>query len=362
MKISRLVASVTILVSAALALTACDPPMPPEVAAQIAEQTYTCVEGNAVISSPALMSDIVAGWADSLSYACVDDPSTTDVVEQPTMTLAVADGTQASVDAEISEYLAACTPVQTVPLAVEAGVLVYMESDLSSFSISPKNLAGIMNGTITNWKQLAGDNPGTDIPDLPLTVVPTADTMAYKSISDYLSAQGQSVSGSVFTPTDMPSTDLYSALAEGQVAIVPNSYAVSLGLYAAGIYLGMDKKADAPIVAVPDLAGIYAASTQWTVQKDSNSISLKLDPSIQAQPAPGFDSAPPPYQAIYPVNYYTCNSSSPLPNAIGRFILRLDSQGALGASNYSPLPESIRDESLAKISKGLPTPKPTATQ
>jgi hypothetical protein len=98
------------------------------------------------------------------------------------------------------------------------------------------------------------------------------------------------------------------------------------------------------------------------VQKDSNSISLKLDPSIQAQPAPGFDSAPPPYQAIYPVNYYTCNSSSLLPNAIGRFILRLDSQGALGASNYAQLPEFIRIESLTKISKGLPTPKPTATQ
>lgn len=360
MKISRLVASVAILGGASLALTACDPPMPPEVAAAVAELTYTCVDGNATLSSPALMSDVVASWSDSLSYACIDDTATTAV--EPTMTLTVADGTQASVDAEISEYPAACTPVQTVPLAVEAGVLVYMESDLSSFNISPKNLAGIMNGTITNWKQLAGDNPGTDIPDLPLTVIPTADTMAYKSISDYLSAQGQSVSGSVFTPTDKPSSDLYSALAEGQVAIVPNSYAVSMGLYAAGIYLGMDKQADAPIVAVPDLAGIYAASTQWTVQKDSNSISLKLDPSIQAQPAPGFDSAPPPYQAIYPVNYYTCNSSSLLPNAIGRFILRLDSQGALGASNYAQLPEFIRIESLTKISKGLPTPKPTATQ
>ena len=360
MKISRLAASIAILGSASLALTACDPPMPPEVAAAVAELTYTCVDGNVTLSSPTLMSDVVASWSDSLSYACVDD-TTTSVVE-PTMTLTVADGTQASVDAEISDYPAACAPVQTVPLAVEAGVLVYMESDLSSFNISPKNLAGIMNGTITNWKQLAGDNPGTDIPDLPLTVVPTADTLAYKSMTDYLSAQGQTVSGSVFTPTDKPSADLYSALAEGQVAIVPNSYAVSMGLYAAGIYLGMDKASESPIVAVPDLAGIYAASTQWTVQKDSNSISLKLDSSIQAQPAPGFDSAPPPYQAIYPVNYYTCNSSSLLPNAIGRFILRLDSQGALGASNYAQLPEFIRIESLTKISKGLPTPNPTATQ
>jgi hypothetical protein len=336
--------------------------MPPEVAAAIAEQTYTCVEGNASVSSPALMSDIVAGWADSLSYACIDDPYTPDVVEQPTMTFTVPNGTESSVDAEISEYPAACSPLQTIPLAVEAGVLVYMESDLSSFSVSPKNLAGIVNGTITNWSQLAEDNPGTDIPNLPLTLIPTADSMALNSLSEYLTSQGQKVSSSVLTPTDNPSVDLYSALEEGQVAIVPNSYAVSLGLYAASIYLGIDKETASPILAVPDLAGIYAGSTQWSVQKDANSISLKLDPSIQAQPAPGFDSAPPPYQAIYPVNYYTCNSDSLLPNAIGRFILRLDSQGSLGASNYSPLPEFIRIEALTKISKGLPTPSPTATE
>jgi len=361
MKVSRLLASIAILGSASIALTACDPPMPPEVAAAIAEQTYTCVEGNAAVSSPSLMTDIVVGWADSLSYSCVDDPTTTDVVEQPTMTFSVADATTPA-EAEISEYPALCAPVQTVPLAVEAGVLVYMESDLSSFSVSPKSLAGILNGTITNWNQLGADNPGTEMPNLPLKVAPTADTMALKSITDYLSAQGQKVSSSVVTATNNPSVDLYSALEEGEVAIVPNSYSVYLGLYPASIYLGMDKATESPILATPDLAGIYAASTQWKIQKDANSISLSLDPSKTAEPAPGFDSAPPPYQAIYPVNYYTCNSSGLVLNAIGRFILRLDSQGSIGASNYAQLPEYIRIESLLMISKGLPTPTPTPTE
>jgi len=361
MKVSRLLASIAILGSASIALTACDPPMPPEVAAAIAEQTYTCVEGNAAVSSPSLMTDIVVGWADSLSYSCVDDPTTTDVVEQPTMTFSVADATTPA-EAEISEYPALCTPVQTVPLAVEAGVLVYMESDLSSFSVSPKSFAGILNGTITNWNQLGADNPGTEMPNLPLKVAPTADTMALKSITDYLSAQGQKVSSSVVTGTDNPSVDLYSALEEGEVAIVPNSYAVHLGLYPASIYLGMDKETESPILATPDLAGIYAGSTQWKIQKDANSISLSLDPSKTAEPAPGFDSAPPPYQAIYPVNYYTCNSSGLVLNAIGRFILRLDSQGSIGASNYAQLPEYIRIESLLMISQGLPSPTPTPTE
>jgi hypothetical protein len=360
MKISRLVASVAIIGSASLALTACDPPMPPDVAAAFSELTYTCVDGNVNVASPNLMSDVVASWSDSLAYACIDDAESS--VVEPTMTLSFADSAQAPVDAEISDYPAFCSPVETVPLAVEAGVLVYMESDLSSFSVSPKNLAGILNGTIKDWSQLAEDNPGSDIPALPLTVIPTADTLALKSITDYLYSQGQQVSSSILSPADNPSFDLYSSLEEGQVAIVPNSYAVSLGLYPASIYLGMDEETESPIVAVPDLAGIYAGSTQWIVQKNPNSISLKLDPSIQAQPAPGFDSAPPPYQAIYPIYYYTCNSTTLLPKAMGRFILRLDSQGALGASNYSQLPEFIRIESLTSISKGLPTPAPTPTE
>jgi hypothetical protein len=42
MKVSRLVASIAILGSASLALTACDPPMPPEVAAAIAAVRNIC--------------------------------------------------------------------------------------------------------------------------------------------------------------------------------------------------------------------------------------------------------------------------------------------------------------------------------
>jgi len=361
MRFAKVLASVAIMGGSTLALTSCDPPLPPEVAAGVAEQYFTCIEGNASIKSPALMSDVVASWADSLSYSCIDDTSTTDIVEQPTMSFSLYDGTN-SPDAEISDYPASCSVVQTVPLAFEAGVLVYMESDLSSFAVSPKSLAGIINGSITNWNQLATDNPGTEMPDMPLSVIPSADKLALNSIKEYLRLNGESVSTSVVSAVDNPSIDLYSALEEGQVAIVPNSYAVYLGLYPASIYLGMDKVSETSLLAVPDLAGIYAAGTQMTLQKDSNSIRLKIDPSIQAQPAPGFDSAPSPYQAIYPVNYYTCNSSSLIPNAVGRFILRLDSQGALGASNYSQLPEFIRVESLAMISKGLPTPTPTPTE
>jgi phosphate transport system substrate-binding protein len=169
------------------------------VAAAVAELTYTCVDGNVTLSSPTLMSDVVASWSDSLSYACVDD-TTTSVVE-PTMTLTVADGTQASVDAEISDYPAACAPVQTVPLAVEAGVLVYMESDLSSFSVSPKNLAGIMNGTITNWKELGGPDQA---------IVPVSRDQQAGGTVDYIVKEV--LGGASFSPSVVPARDTTASI------------------------------------------------------------------------------------------------------------------------------------------------------
>jgi ABC-type phosphate transport system substrate-binding protein len=334
--------------------------MPPEVAALEAEKYYTCVEGNVKVSAPELFTDVFTSWSDSLNYSCVDDPSTP-AVEQPTMTVSPV-GLDESPDVEISSYPAICTSTDTVPLAVDAGVLVFRESSLSSLSISPSNLSGILNGTVTNWTQLASDNPGTDFSDLPLTVMPTADSLSLDAIKNYLVLLGQTDSTSLLTGQDHADINMYSDMPEGAVAIVPMSYAVSLGLTTASVLVQPENGSNSAQLASPDLPGIYAAGSQWVVTESSTGLSIKLDPSATPEPAPGFSSAPPPYQAIYPVNYYSCSSTSMVSKAVGKFFLRLDSQGALGASNYAPLPEKVRIASLVHISKGLPTPKPTATQ
>ncbi|MFM6980232.1 MAG: hypothetical protein ACKOWE_02375, partial [Micrococcales bacterium] len=58
------------------ALTACDPPMPPELIAQLAEQTVACETGDVAVSYDANMTDVFAGWADSLMTACADPAMT----------------------------------------------------------------------------------------------------------------------------------------------------------------------------------------------------------------------------------------------------------------------------------------------
>jgi len=353
MRTGRLAGSAAILLAGSLALTACDPPMPPEVAAALAEQTYTCLEGDSSVSAPAGMQDLLYGWADSLSYACVDP--------EPTMAISFGDETKQP-DLEISDYPAVCANPLTVPFAVDAAVLIYQEAEVGALSISPKTLAAVLTGKITNWKQLAEDNPGYEMPNFPLTVYQEVDSVALKAIESYLKLTGNDVTGqTLLTAVDKPLQDNYAVLAEGQVAIVPNSYAVALGLYPASIFEGLDEEGN-PVLANPDVAGILSGSTQWMIGSSEAGISVSLDPKKAPVAPEGSDTAPTPYQAIYPVNLSICDSNRNLSRAAARFLLRLDSQGALGISNYTPLPETVRISSLLEVSKGLPTPTPTSTQ
>lgn len=349
MKLGKAIAAASILGAATLGLTACDPPMPPEVAAALAEQTYTCIEGDTAVAAPTAMADLMWGWSDSLTYACVDP--------EPVMTISTAENIE-SAQVELTEYASQCSPVASVPFAVEASVLVYMQSEVSSLSLSPKSMAGILDGSITNWNQLNEDNPGYEMPDFPLTVLKQTDTQAFKAMQNYLSTKKINLKqSSNLELVDAPNMESYYEMTEGQVALVPNSYAVMLGLYPASIYLGLDAD-EYPILANPDVAGIQSGSTQWLMTKTTDSVTVKLDPKKTPLAPEGSDEAPLPYQAIYPVNLNICDSDSLLARAASRYLLRLDSQGSLAASNYAPLPEAVRVEALLSISKGLPAPKP----
>jgi len=192
--------------------------------------------------------------------------------------------------------------------------------------------------------------------------VSEADTMALKAVTDFLASNGATTSGDLLVKgVTNPNADQYLALELGQLAVVPYSYSVYLGLYPAAVFLGLDKETQEPLIAVPDLEGIQSGASQFAITKSNNELTVKLDPSITPSAASGFE-APAPYQAIYPVNYYTCNEGSLVPRAVGRFFLRLDQQGSLGGYNFAPLSENLRVESAYVIRKGLPTPKPVPTE
>ena len=138
-------------------LTACDPPMPPDVAAQMLEQTYTCKKGDVAVAFPALMQDVGFNLNDSLIASCVDP-----LPEMTLTTVTVSDEAQIFVsDYPVSPSI--CKPVFTVPYAIEAAALAFMNEDSSSLTLSPKTAAAILNGKITSWDDpaIATENPDT---------------------------------------------------------------------------------------------------------------------------------------------------------------------------------------------------------
>lgn len=330
-------------------LTACDPPMPPEVAAQILEQSYTCEEGLISASFPAEMSDPALQWIDSLQYACVDP--------LPAMALAQAEFSSAS-DLVISSYPVDSTvcPVSfSVPFAIEAAAVAFQLSDSSSLQLTPKNLAAVINGEISNWNDplISEDNPGTEFPDLAIRVRNVADELAFSSLTNWMSSLKQDISAAdITTQKDF----VLESIDEGEIVIAPNSQVLNLGLYSVALITATDKETGELKLAAADNLGVASASSQLVPSKDGQRVSAKLDSSIKPKAQEGLNEAAQPYQAIYPVYLNACAEDTLLKHAVALFLLRLDSQGVLAASNYNPLPERVRFESLDIARTGLPQP------
>jgi hypothetical protein len=351
----RISMSVAIATAAALALTACDPPMPPDVAAQIAEQTYTCVEGDVTIASPAEMADPISQWQMSLPTSCVDP--------LPAMTLTPTTDTTADlVVAAAAPAAEVCKPFATVPLAVESANIVFNLSVTSTLNLTPKTAADILNGKITNWndKTIAKENVGTELPNEPIVLSKPAETIAFDSLNGWLTRLGASIDSSPIKRANATDINEYSTLVEGEVAVVPGSYAMALGLYSVSIITGSDSATKEPLLANADVSGTASAATQWVAKANDAGVTVSIDPNLAPIAPAGFDSAATPYQAIYPVNLYLCGEDTLLKRAAATYILRLDSQGSLGASNYNQLSEVARTLALVTVRKGLPEPKATS--
>ena len=349
----RMLASVSIAAAALLALSACDPPMPPEVQARLAEQSYTCEPGTATVAFTTNMTpDLTQGWSDNLTYTdCAGSMMLTPSYAYKGAGLIAADYAPAATD---------CTIAAQVPFAIEAGVLLYQLSDASSLYLSKDTTRKILSRQITNWNDpaIAHDNPTSQFSDLPITIRKTADANAFGAFANW-------IFGSTSTPATAIKTDIetdftkFKPLAEGEIAIAPNSFAVGLGLYPASILVGSDPNKSED-VANPDPAGILSAGTQLKPSTQGSNVSIQLDNSISPTPPDGVDIVAAPYQAIYAVNLYLCQDNL-LNRAIARYLLRQDSQGALGASNYTQLSEPVRDAALIAISQGLPSPSSAPT-
>lgn len=329
-------------------LTACDPPMPPEALAALAEASFTCVEGDVPSYFSEEVADAAPFLAENLALNC------------PGMSYTIVDESQASLVASSSLQAGpGSSAYATVPYAVESGVFVITSSAGASAIFSPATIQGILDGSITTWDapQILEDNAGVAPLEGPLTLVNVAQKDAISALEVwYEHYSGKELSHGLDARETVAVTD-YENLPEGSIAFMPGAVFTALSNIAMVTPMAASLLVDAekfPFGATADMMGVQTAASQWKTTKTDTSVTVSLDFAAKPVPPAGFDEAPAPYQIVYPVNISLFGTDNLGARATARYLLRQDSQGSL--TLVASLPVSVRAESLAFVSKGLPTP------
>jgi phosphate transport system substrate-binding protein len=344
-------AAAALLVS--LSLTACDPPIPASILALQSELEVQCEDGEVSAVFPESMTDLTLNWSDSLLFAC------------ETMPVTILDNTVTESDIVIAErslIAGRCTPFATVPVAIDAAVLVVNIPDFFEVFLSAQQVIDIFNGTITNWSDpaLSAFNGEVSLPDLPI-ILPTEATPAAKAaLSDWISR----LAGS---PLDLSAVADLTEVNEISLASPEEPGSISISSYGAAMYLGA---AFAAIVADPndplsyvraEYASLLSATTQLTSSIEGTTMKVALDPNLEVQAEAGLDEIVAPYQAVYAMDMALCGEDTTLKRTMARYFLRQDSQGVILSSTLMPLPENIRVDAISIVVVGLPIPTPPAT-
>lgn len=333
----RSLGAIGLVLIGSLTLTACDPPMPPEVIASLAEQTYTCVEGDTQLHAIDTVASVAGDWQLSVESNC------------PGMTITPT--TELSELAELQVFRAdssaSGTSYSEVPFALDAVVLAVSLTDITNVNLSAEVISKIWSGEITNWSdaEIATLNPNFELPDVDIIFGvdgDVGDTTPFLDWMKRLAAKDVSLAGGSASLDDF---------AEGSIVLTKYSKATELLATMAGIVT-----ADGGEGVVPTNETVLTAATMFKTKTVSGKVELTFDPKAKAIAPEGIAVAPIPYQAVTLITLALVGEDSLKTRAAARYLLRQDSQGSLGLSSVIALPEMLRAISLATVSVGLPQP------
>ena len=351
---ARIIKSAAAALLVSLSLTACDPPIPASILAVQSELEVQCEDGEVSVVFPESMTDLSLNWSDSLAFSCEN------------MQIVSQDNSVTDADIVISEpslMAGRCTPFATVPVAIDAAVLVVNIPDFFEVFLSPEQIVEIFNGTITNWSdpKLATLNGDFPLPDLPI-VLPTEATASAKA------ALSEWIGRAAGTPLDLSGLADTTEFNEIFLAAPAEEGAISIASYSAASYLAsaivsVVLDPNDPLTFVrPEYTSLLSATTQLTSSIEGNALKVALDPTIEPQAEAGLEEVIAPYQAIYPMDMALCGEDTTLKRTMARYLLRQDSQGLILSATLMALPEAIRTEAIGIVIVGLPVPTPSETQ
>jgi phosphate transport system substrate-binding protein len=340
--------SLVIGLLAAISLTGCNPPLPPEVRTAIMEQQITCESGEVVISSEWNLEGLGTYLADTMVLDCSE--------------LSITQETDAEqADVFISGSAGGLLDeMEFAPLMLDAAVVVSNLDELGFIELSPQTLLGIFNGAITSWDDasILSDNPGMEIPDYPITLIPKARSevnTAFESWMSFLTGEKFRTGFEIVEDFD------YYEIADaeyGSMGLI--SFLDNFDAYLLQLAISTGEAPEDFVSA--DLQSIESAGTQIDIQANSKGLGISVQHDSEPEAPAGSDTVNAPYGAIFPINIFLSASSSLAVRALAFYAIRQDSQGNFEQFSLAKLPEKIRLASGAFVSKGLPEPVFTEEQ
>ena len=365
----------------ATAITACDPPMPPDVAAAVAERQLTCLPGTVTVSVPGDFVGSMTAVGGALTSACAEqgiEQGASETPDDATAPVRITPGPPSAQQIDDFRSNACATgTVVTVPAFAYPVSLAFNAPGYEGIVLSAEAVAGILSGTITSFADPAiqATNEGYDFSGLPpITVVSSAQASGgVEAMTGWLAQQAPQAwtPGAVSTiPATAPVAD-QAALLETMIAtpsavtVLPISVALNNGLGYAGLITqvpGADGQSAQALPVSPDdpqLAKIGAGATRILSETSDE---LIVSAGVGGIPEPGsFDLAASKIVlaegqplAGWPVvgmaHMLVCDeASNPLPKSFAQYVVRLAGQGALETNGLVPLPEPIRVKTFAPL-------------
>lgn len=346
----------------ALLITACTPPLPPEVLAGQAESTINCEVATTAVDGPA---DLEANFfliADSMSAVCPEH-QVYFAKDDPAAEVLITDHTPTA--AEIEFFNRRC-PTSEVLLAPAYGIpatLSLQVTGLEGLALDAKAIGGLLDGSITNWNDpiIQSLNPDFQLDSVP--VIKLGSTQKSSAVLA-MTTWANEVGGSKQIPSDIVRGEQNFATLEemaaemfnieGSFGIVPLGTAVINGLNVANMVVNNgDILVPEPVYTMRGIATATIDRTNPNQMFASIGFGGKVieelsDPLIDPS---NFKSG---WPAVGIGHVMACESgqdNGALPFA--RFVIRGEGQGALETSGYTRLPLPIRLKAILALKTPL---------
>lgn len=351
--------------AAALLLSACTPPLPPDVLAAQAEANITCQTGAQNVSLPEDFIGASDAVNATLAGTCPDQSLVEVAAGEPaglTITEAAPTAEQIAAFEQICPSDAITVPVFGYPVVLALNVI-----GLEGVVMTPKALAGILDGTVTSWTDplIVDANPGIDFAGIPDITVMSLEggSGAVNAMTAYLAktaAENWSagITNTLEIGTKFATTaDLMAELTitDGAVAVLPAIQALNSALPMASADI------NGTTISVDDTQLLKVGIGAITVTTDAAG-NMIATPAVGGTPVPeSFDAAAAKIVLAegqemigWPIlgiaHMMVCDDGTdPLPLSSAQYLVRLAGQGSLETFGLTPLPEPIRVQTFVPL-------------